>query len=802
MKIKSAKRNRKNRRRGPKYWIVAIGAMGMLVAFSTGKSHAITLAKTDTPTDAAVQYQRQKIKFELPAGSLETVLAGFQKLSGIQVIISESGMRALPSGGVSGLYTPDQALQEILKHTGVSYRYTEPNTVTLEILATPGAVDIYDTARAQIDSPKYTEPLLDTPQTISVIPRQVIEEQGATTLRDVLRNVPGLTITAGEGGTPAGDNLTLRGFSARNDIYVDGVRDLSPQSRDPFNLEEVTVIKGPGSVYTGRGSAGGSINLINKTPGVKRAFSGTVDFGTDRTRRASGDINLPVTDSVAFRLNLLTHHSGVAGRDVVNFNRWGVAPSLTFGLGHPTRFTVSYYKLKQDNLSDYGIPWVPATNNVLVEYRDRPAPVPRDTFYGFRNRDFERLNSDLLTLRFERDFKDRLNLRNQFRYSRSTRDSIATPPRFASNNSTTINRELRSWQTRDGIWDNQTDLTARFKTGSIEHAVVAGIDLTRENNVRRTRTAANTTTTLLNPNPDDVFTLPITQSPIVGDITANSQALYLFDTAKFGSRWELNGGLRWDRFAADGTATTGAPVSRIDRMLSGRAGVVFKPLPQGSVYASYSTSLNPSLEGLSYNTANTVIDPEKTYTFEAGSKWDFLGGRLLLSGAGFRVEKTNARTPGLLPGDPPQVLQGRQRVDGAELSITGDLTKAWQVLAGYTFLDSETVDSNTPAEIGKQLVNTPRNSFNLWTTYRRPSSFTLGGGARFVGKRFGNTTNTRFVDAYWSFDLMASYPISSHVDLKLNINNLTNAFYFDRLGGGHVVPGPGRSAMVSTSFRF
>lgn len=775
----------------------------MLVAYTTGNSRAVTLARIQG-NEAIVQTQTQgqAIRFAIPSGTLEAALSAFQKTCGLQVVIPNDAMRTLASPGVSGLYSPEQALRQILKSTGVSYRFTDPTTVTLEIQAESGSVEIKDDSKARVSSPKYTEPLLDTPQTITVIPKAVIEEQGATTLRDVLRNVPGLTITAGEGGTPAGDNLTLRGFSARNDIFVDGVRDLSPQSRDPFNLEQVDVVKGPGSVYTGRGSTGGSINLMNKTPDVKGSFGGTLDFGADRTRRVTGDVNLPLADTVAFRLNLLSHHSGVAGRDVVNYNRWGVAPSLTFGLGKPTRVTVSYYKLKQDNLSDYGIPWVPATNNALVAYRDRPAPVPRNTFYGLKNRDFEKLDSDLVTLKFEHDFNDALTLRNQFRYSRSTRDSIATPPRFADNNSTAINRELRSWQTRDGVWDDQTDFTARFSTGKIQHALITGLDVTRENNIRKTRTAANMPTTLLDPNPNDVFTGAITVSPIVGDVTANSQAVYLFDTAKFGKRWELNGGLRWDRFDADGLTTTGAPVSRVDRMLSGRAGVVFKPLPQGSIYASYGTSLNPSLEGLSYNTANTVIDPEKTYTFETGSKWDFFQGRLLVSGAGFRVEKTNARTPGLLPGDPPQVLQGRQRVDGAELSVTGNITRQWQVLAGYTFLDSETVDSNTPAEIGKELVNTPRNSFNLWTTYRLHSGLGFGGGARFVGKRFGNTTNARFVDAYWTFDLMASYPISRHVDLKLNLYNLTDKYYFDRLGGGHVVPGPGRSATLSTSFRF
>ena len=189
---------------------------------------------------------------------------------------------------------------------------------------------------------------------------------------------------------------------------------------------------------------------------------------------------------------------------------------------------------------------------------------------------------------------------------------------------------MRSWQTEDKVWDNQTDFIARFSTGKVEHALVTGVDIMRENNTRRTRTAGNMLTTLLNPNPDDVFTGPITVSPIVGDVTANSQALYCIRHCETGQKWELNGGLRWDRFDADGITTTGLPISRVDRMLSVRAGVVFKPLPQGAIYASYGTSLNPSLEGLSYNTANTVIDPEKTYTVEAGSKWDFFSGRVLV----------------------------------------------------------------------------------------------------------------------------------------------------------------------------
>jgi catecholate siderophore receptor len=720
--------------------------------------------------------------------------------------LAKDEIKDIQSEGVSGNYTAERALRQLLSGTGVVYRFTGAEVVTLEVSGPESSVTV--TAPVAImSSPKYSATLRDIPQTITVIPKAVIEEQGATTLRDVLRNISGLTITAGEGGTPAGDNLTLRGFSARNDVFVDGARDLGPQSRDPFNLEQVEVAKGPGSAYTGRGSTGGSINLVSKSPALDASYGFTLNLGTDRTRRATADINLPLErlglgKRTAFRLNALAHESGVAGRDVVENNRWGVAPSLAYGLGSPTRLTFSYFKLKQDNISDYGIPWVPATNNALREFRDRPAPVPRDTFYGLKNRDFEKLNSDLATVKVERSFSDEITLRNQLRYGRATRDSIATPPRFAANDSTAINRELRSWLTKDEIWDNQTDLKASFSTGRIEHSLVTGLALTREANERKTRTAGNMLTTLLDPNPNDVFTGAITTSPIVGRLRGDSVAAYAFDTVKFHRKFELNGGLRWDYFDVSGVSTLGAPLARIDRMLSWRAGAVYKPVESGSIYAAYGTSLNPSLEGLSYQTASAAIEPEKTYTFEIGTKWDLLDERLLLSGALFRVDKTNARTPGLFPDDPPQVLEGRQRVDGVELGATGSITRDWKLFATYTYLDGKIVESNTAAERGRQLQNAPKNSFNLWTTYQSPLKFSVGGGARFVGRRFGNNTNTRFVESYWTVDGVASYPLSERVDLRLNLYNLTDEYYFDRLGGGHLVPGPGRAVSLNLGFRF
>ena len=294
MQLKLRKRGRKSRRRGPKYWIVAIGAMGMLVAYCPPNSHQMVLGKARLDDKTTEQQVQRQLTFDIPAGTLESVLISFQKISGIEVVIPDDKMRPVSSPGVVGRFSPDQALREILRDTGISHRFTERNKAVLEIHATAESVEVRDDMRLTVSSPKYTEPLLNTPQTINVISNAVMAEQGATTLRDVLKNVPGLTITAGEGGNPAGDNITLRGFSARNDIFIDGVRDLSPQSRDPFNLEQVEVVKGPGSVYTGRGSAGGSINLTNKIPGLRKAFSGTLDFGTDSTRRATADINLPI----------------------------------------------------------------------------------------------------------------------------------------------------------------------------------------------------------------------------------------------------------------------------------------------------------------------------------------------------------------------------------------------------------------------------------------------------------------------------------------------------------------------------
>lgn len=772
-------------------------AFGAMAAYSAAGSGALLHAQPPAVRMAASQSARV-IRFTIAAGPLTEALAEFESATGWKVTLPEAGMGSLNGKAVSGALSAPEALRQMLQGTGLTFHVTGLGAARIAFDAIRSSVDVSD--RAPVSSPRYTEPLRNLPQTITIIPKEIIEQQGATSLTEVLRNVPGLTITAGEGGVAAGDNLTLRGNSARNDIFVDGVRDINPQSRDPFNLESVEVTKGPTSAITGRGSAGGAINLVSKGPGLGRFVSGSVALGNANTRRASLDTNIPIGERIAFRMNGLIHDAQVAGRDVVKNDRWGLAPSLAFGLGTPTRLTLGYYKLRQDNISDYGIPWVPNTNTALLAFRDKPAPVPRETFYGYRDRDREVLNQDTATVRVEHDFDDVNSVRSQLRYGLSGRNSVASPPRFAATNSTVINREMRSWVAQDRIWDSQTDFRLQTKTFGIRHNIVTGTAFTSERNTRTNRTAAGAPTTMLNPNPDDIYTGVITTSPNIGRITGNTQSVWAFDTAKLGNHWEATGGARWERFDVNGISTTLAPVAQNVKFASVRAGLIYKPTQNGSIYSSYGTSVSPSLEGLSYNTSNTTIPPEKTYTSEIGTKWEFGGGRLLLTSALFRVAKDNARTPGLLPTDAPQVLAGQQLSQGFEFSASGAITRSLRVLGSYSLIDARIRSSNTPAEVGRMFQNTPRNAASTWFTYTA-KRFTLGVGPRFVGRRFGNNANTRQVDAYGTVDGMVSYQVNKHLDLRLNVSNLNDSYYFERLGGGHLIPGPSRYALVTTNFR-
>ncbi|HEY6610627.1 MAG TPA: TonB-dependent siderophore receptor [Pseudomonas sp.] len=675
-----------------------------------------------------------------------------------------------------------------------------------------------------VSSPKYTAPLLDTPQTISVVPQQVIQEQQALSLRQVLSNVSGITFNAGEGGGGSGDSINIRGFSANANMQIDGLRDSSQTNRtDTFNIESVEVIKGPNSVFGGSGTTGGSINQVSKEPRQREFTQIGASLGTDNYKRMTLDTNQTLdgvgTDS-AFRLNLMAHENDVPGRDEIDRERWGIAPSLALGLSDATRLTLSYFHQTDDNLPDYGVP---------ARDGKKLAGVDREAYFGWKNLDKDEVQSDAFTVKLEHEFNDSLSLQNLTRYSRIDRDAVVSASHVNTTGVSAGNYKPAGPQAygRDvttDMWINQTNLTAYFDTLGLGHTLVTGAEISREDYERITYNHG--LVTALYPadgyalaNPPGYWDGPVNKARTADTSTVlDTTALYVFDTIALDPKWDLSLGLRYDWIDGEyqNTALPAGTVTDLetsDEKLSGRAGLVFKPADNGRIYVAYGTSFNPSAEflatsGTGVNAENADLSPEKNETWELGTKWELLGGRLQLDGALFRVEKTDAREE---LADGSYVLAGEQRVQGVELGVTGKVTEQWNVYANYTFLDSETLKSlSDPSREGQALGNTPPRSFNLWTTYELPAGWTLGYGARYVSERNVTSTDTAKLDAYWLHNAMVGYQVSKNLDLQLNVNNLLDEDYVERVRqnpgtdarSSAIEFGDARSAILSANYSF
>lgn len=690
-----------------------------------------------------------------------------------------------------------------------------------EVVVSAETEKVYKPERLQ--TTKYTVPLRDVPQTVTVVPKSVIQERGATSLRDVLRNTPGITMQAGEGGVPAGDNMSIRGFNARTDMFIDGIRDFGGYSRDPFNMEQVEVTKGPSSSNGGRGSTGGSINMVTKTPTLEKAYQMDTGFGTDEYFRNTIDVNQPLGEHMALRVNTLYHTSENPGRNYVEEERYGLAASLAFGLGTDTRIIASYFHMDVEGMPDYGIPWVPATGDFsrgLGSHADSAPPTSFDKFYGLLNRDYEKTRTDIFTLQFEHDFNDNLKLTNTIRIGQTVRDSVITAPRFADGDTGTpgtqidgtLNRQLQSRDQKDSILAEQINLIANFETGLLKHDLVLGGEVIYETSKNHARTGPTAPQTdLFNPNPHQSYPGNIRRTGAYNDAESLSISAYAFDTIHITDKWDVSGGLRYDRFDMSYKAVTATNVatylSRVDEMFSWRTGVVFKPVENGSIYLSYGTSFNPSAEGLTLGTAATAansinVDPEESQTWELGTKWDLFEDKLQLTAAVFQTTKTNARTEDPADATDVIVLDGEQEVRGFELGFAGSITDHWRVFGGYTFLDSEITKTANDAERGRDLANTPRHSASLWTVYDLPHGFQVGVGAQFTDERYNSNANTRKAPSFCLFDAMVGYQVNENFSVRLNVYNLADTEYIDRLGGGHFIPGAGRSAVLSATVKF
>jgi catecholate siderophore receptor len=616
-------------------------------------------------------------------------------------------------------------------------------------------------------------------------------------------------------------------------MYVDGIRDVGGATREIFAIESIEVLKGPSGAYDGRGSGGGSINLVTKLPKAENFIAGSAGLGTDMYRRGTADANYMLSDEVAIRVNAMAHTADTPGRDDVDVRRWGFAPSITLGLNTPTSATLSYYHLQTDDMPDYGIPYTNTGAANRLANGDKPADVDKDNFYGLKNRDFRETQADIGTATIKHAFSETTILRNTTRYGVTTNEYIVTVPDDSKGNVQNgfVYRAPKQRDSKTTTIANVTDFSIQAMTGNIKHTINTGIEISREETKNHPDRIVNTPgvtgdncaagnltanfycTSLADPDAGDPWSGSILSGFTKTESTATTKSAYVFDSMELSKAWILNLGLRYDNYSTESDAfrsdtNVRTQLENDSDFVNYQAGVVYKVRPDMSLYASYGTSSTPSGTTLgtgsdNISAANEDLDPERTKSYEVGAKWDVMQN-LALTAAIFRTEKTNAR---VTQPDGTTALAGNQEVKGFELGIAGNLTDKWQAFGGYTFLDSELVDNGDVAanalNDGNRFPNTPKHSASIWTTYALTPSFTIGGGAFYVDKQFGNTANSVSIPSFVRYDAVATYEIDTNLNLQLNVQNLTDERYFNAAYTSHYAQvAPGRLGFLTLNFKY
>ena len=672
---------------------------------------------------------------------------------------------------------------------------------------------------------KVPTPVRDIPQTVNIINRAVMESQGATSLADALRGVPGITIGAAEGGS-IGNNFNLRGFSARTDIYLDGMRDRGQYYRDVYSLEQIEVLKGPSSMLFGRGSTGGVINQVSKVPTLTPLNQATVSVGTQSSVRGTADLNQPLSETSAFRLSVMAQKVD-STRDVMDYKDYGIAPSLRFGINTPTEVTLSAMINHNRDMPDYGLPPV----------NGAPAKVDRKTFYGLTD---DRTIQDVaeFTAKVVHKITPDTRIQNQARYAYYKIDARESGPNnvgtrngagvytalAAANlgNDTSLPKSQlfvglgsHDREIKDKAFYNQTDFITRLEAGGVRHDLVIGFEggheTNRIDNTSRNNLPSNffASVPLVNPpyRSSDDLGLTVKQGNVV-HAKATTLAPYINDTITFAKEWKVVAGLRHDTYKADLDNSISLPPDAHQKInfTSVRSGLLYQPTDSQTYYASYGTSFNPSLEALTVTNGQQELDPETNKSYEVGTKWDLLNGNLSVTTALFQVEKKNARAQ-ISPGVYENI--GEVRVRGFEAGVSGRIKPNWQVLAGYTYLNAEIVkagnqDAIAGAAKGNTLANTPKNSGSVWTVYNLTREWEVGTGVVYMSDRYASNNNAVKAPDYLRWDGTLAY-VQPKYDLRLNVFNIANKLNYDALipsDKGRSVPGIARTALLSYTQRF
>lgn len=681
---------------------------------------------------------------------------------------------------------------------------------------------------------KFTEPLRDTPKSITAIPKEVIEDIGATSFREVVRSTPGVTLGTGEGGNAFGDRIFIRGFEARNDVYIDGLRDPGVTSREIFAVEQIEIVKGPSGSFGGRGTTGGLVSLQSKRSSfIDNYVIAEGGVGTEEFWRGTVDANYRLSDSVAVRVNGLYHSADTPGRDYVETERYGVTAAITAHLTDTLSVGADYYFFRLDGMPDFGHPFDVRTQ--------RPFAVDRDNFYGVVARDFQKNGADVASLRIEYEPSEALRFRSTTRYGETFNRYIVSAPENPvitdpDPSLWNITANPKNSNRRNRYYANVTDMTAELSTGGVEHMLVFGGEFANERVSQKPYSITSTSTgtptnpiytsrfgvvqNLFNPDPNVAFPFTATEG-LENYVKIQSLAAYLIDTIKLSPQWSVTLGARYDtydlkQFNPDINATLPGlqPQSLCSStdFMNWQASLLYKPVEALSLYASFATSSNPSGEQIDGNGASydgiapqTVnLDPERNEAWEAGAKYELFNGELLLTAAAFQITKKNAReqvTPGVFD------TVGKLRSRGLELSVSGTVAQRVQLFGGYTLIDAKIVDSSNPLNEGRRFANIPKHSAQLLADVLVTDRLEIGGQVYAQSRIYGGSTaaGSAYVPGYVRFDAVAKFRPTDNTELRLNVLNLTNKRYYDaiyRSATPFAYIAPGRSATLTAKVTF
>jgi catecholate siderophore receptor len=652
---------------------------------------------------------------------------------------------------------------------------------------------------------KTPTPLRDTPQSITVIPQQLIRDQAISSLVDVFRYVPGVGVAQGEGNR---DTLVFRGSSTTGDLFVDGMRDDVQYIRDLYNIDRVEVLKGPNAMIFGRGGSGGIVNRATKEPDGKTVRELSAQFGSWNKRRVAADVGQAINEHIDFRVNAMFEDSD-SYRDDFTIRRWGVNPTVGFDVGESTRITLGYEHFEDERVADRGVPSEPNAFNG----RRTPLDVDPSTFFGDPFRSPVTADVDAVGAWVEHTFEGGATLRNRTRladYDKSYQN-IFSGAVNAARTQVAINAYNNATQRRNLL--NQTDLVWSADTGSVHHTLLAGAEFGNQDtdNLRMTgffgapgSTATSANVPLSNPR----YTGPITFRPSATDAENNSvartAAIYMQDQLELSEHWQAIVGLRFDRFDVDFTNKRLAPgnpahnISATDNLWSPRAGLVYKPIEPVSIYASYSVAYQPRSgdQLASLSPTNQAFDPEKFINYEIGAKWDVLD-RLALTAAVYQLDRTNVIVP--LDATTSTLVDG-QRAKGVEVGLAGSLTDRWHVMGAYAWQDGEILAG---ADRGKRLAQLPENTFSLWNRFDLTERWGVGFGAQYRDEIFAQVTNLVTLKSYTRYDAAVFFDPSEQLSLQLNVENLFDKKYaVSANSDNNITPGSPRAATVSVRYNF